>query len=291
MNFFSKNNLKNIKTISLFFLILIAFSFSACDSHDGQKLDSRNWTLTWSDEFDGTTGTLPDASKWVFDIGTGNDGWGNKELQVYTNRPENASLDGKGNLVITAIKESFGTSQYTSARIKTKGILEQKYGRFEARLITPYGQGLWPAFWMLGNNIEEQEDSDPATVTWPLCGEIDVMEMRGQKPSTTLGTLHGPGYSGVGSISNTYTLINNRFDTDFHVFAVEWDADKIDFFVDGYLFKRINKSEVEAKGQWVYDHPFYLLLNVAVGGNFLDNPNSTTSFPQKMTIDYVRVYQ
>lgn len=278
MNIFSKNN---IKAFGFFPLLLI--TMAACESHDGQKIDTKYNTLVWSDDFNGTAGSLPDAGKWVFDIGTGTNGWGNNELQTYTNRPENASLDGKGNLVITARKESFGSSAYTSARIKTKGILEQKYGRFEARLISPYSQGLWPAFWMLGNDID--------AVGWPLCGEIDIMEIKGQAPSTMSSALHGPGYSGANPILNSYTLINNRFDTDFHVFAAEWDENKIDFFVDGYLFKRVSKSDVEAKGKWVYDHPFFLILNVAVGGGFPGNPNSSSVFPQTMTIDYVRVYQ
>lgn len=281
--------MKKIALKKITLLSIIAISFIGCDSHDGQKVDSKYSTLVWSDDFSGVAGTLPDASKWAYDIGTGANGWGNKELEYYTNRPENISLDGDGNLVITAIKESFQGSSYTSARIKTKGILEQKYGRFEARLQTPYGQGLWPAFWMLGSNDD--------TVTWPLCGEIDIMEIRGQKPSITNASLHGPGYYGSNPITDSYTLINNRFDTSFHIFAVEWDENKIDFFVDGYLYQRVNKSDVDNKvvygvtRKWVYDHPFYLILNVAVGGNFLGDPNASTSFPQKMIIDYVRVYQ
>jgi len=289
MTFFSKNIIKKTKIIGMFPLILVAIS--ACDTHDGQKIDLKYNTLVWSDEFDGTSGTLPDATKWTYDLGTGDNGWGNGELQSYTNRPQNVSLDGKGNLIITAIKESYGSSGYTSARIKTKGILEQKYGRFEARLISPYSQGLWPAFWMLGNNIEVGDDLDPLTVKWPFCGEIDIMEIRGQKPSTMSSALHGPGYSGANPILNAYTLINDRFDTGYHIYAAEWSENQIDFFVDGYLFKRITKAEVEAKGEWVYDHPFFLILNVAVGGSFSGNPNDSSIFPQTMTIDYVRVYQ
>ncbi len=262
------------------FLSIIAITFLGCNSDDKQNIEQRNWQLSWSDEFDGAAGELPDASKWAFDIGTGTNGWGNSELQYYTNRPENVSQDGNGNLVITAIKESFSSSQYTSARIKTKDLFAQKYGRFEARLQTPYGQGLWPAFWLLGINIDQ--------VNWPQCGEIDVMELRGQLPSTVNGTLHGPGFSGANAISGSYTYTNDRFDVGFHVFAVEWDADKIDFFVDGFLYKRLGKSDVT--GEWVYDNPFFMILNVAVGGNYVGNPNSGTPFPQKMTIDYVRVY-
>ncbi len=275
------NNLSLIKSSKYFALFMLVIA-SSCNVDSSQKLEKHNWQLAWSDDFDGTSGTLPDATKWTYDIGTGDNGWGNKELEYYTNRPENISMDGNGNLVITAIKESFQGSSYTSARIKTKGLLEQKYGRFEARIKTPYGQGLWPAFWMLGANSE--------TATWPLCGEIDIMELRGQKPNLVQSALHGPGYYGANPITGTNVLPNSRYDTEFHIFAVEWDENKIDFFVDNYLFRRVEKTEVESKGQWVYDHPFYLLLNVAVGGNFLGDPNTQTSFPQKMTIDYVKVY-
>ncbi len=272
-----------IKHIDKFIAILMLFMAVSCNTDTSQKLPSHNWQMTWSDEFNGAAGVLPDATKWSYDIGTGTNGWGNSELEYYTNRPQNISMDGNGNLVITAIKESYQGAAYTSARIKTKGIFEQKYGRFEARLKTPFGQGLWPAFWMLGNNVD--------TATWPLCGEIDIMELRGQTPNIIQSTIHGPGYSGTNGISATNGLINSRYDNQFHLFAVEWDETKLDFFVDDYLFKRIQKSEVETKGQWVYDNPFFLILNVAVGGNFVGNPSSLTPFPQTMTIDYVRVYK
>ncbi len=272
-----------IKHIGKCVAIMTLVVLVSCNTDSSQKLAQHNWQLTWSDEFNGAAGDLPDASKWSYDIGTGNNGWGNNELEYYTNRPQNISMDGNGNLVITAIKESFQSSNYTSARIKTKGILEQKYGRFEARLKTPFGQGLWPAFWMLGNNVD--------TATWPLCGEIDIMELRGQAPNIIQSTLHGPGYSGNNGISGTNVLVNSRYDNQFHLFAVEWNENKIDFFVDNYLFKTIAKSDVETKGQWVYDHPFFLILNVAVGGNFGGDPTNLTPFPQTMTIDYVRVYQ
>lgn len=268
-----KSAIKNITLLSI-----MAISLLGCNPDDKQTIEKRNWELAWSDEFDGAAGELPDPTKWTYDIG--NNGWGNQELQNYTSRPENVSKDGNGNLVITAIKENFGGSQYTSARIKTQNLFAQAYGRFEARLITPYGQGVWPAFWMLGSNNE--------TVSWPQCGEIDIMELRGQQPSTVAGSLHGPGYSGGNAITGSYSLKNNRFDLDYHIFAVEWDARKIDFFVDGFLYNRINKSDLP--GEWVYDHPFFMILNVAVGGNYVGFPAEQTPFPQKMTIDYIRVY-
>ena len=277
-----KNYLLNknyILTVSV--VIVLLFSMASCNPDTAQNVEKRNWELTWSDEFDGAAGVLPDATKWTYDIGNG--GWGNQELQYYTNRPENVSLDGNGNLVITAKSESFGGSSFTSARIKTQGLFEQAYGRFEARLKTPYGPGIWPAFWMLGANNE--------TVAWPQCGEIDIMELKGHQPSILHGTLHGPGYSGGNAITDTYALENSRFDSGYHIFAVEWDTEKIDFYVDGYLYQRISKSTVNTKGEWVYDHPFFMILNIAVGGTFAGFPTSETPFPQKMTIDYVRAYK
>ena len=264
------------------FSIFALIFMSACNE-EGQVLPQRNWQLTWSDDFIGRADSIPATSKWAYDIGRGANGWGNNELQYYTARKENVSLDGKGNLVITAVKESYMGASYTSARIKTQGKFTQKYGRFEARIQTPYGQGLWPAFWMLGDNVD--------TATWPLCGEIDIMEQRGQAPSVLNAAIHGPGYSGGNPISGSYVLRNSRFDTDFHLYAVEWFEDRIDFFVDDLLYYRITKDDVAEKGEWVYDHPFFMLLNVAVGGSYVGSPNTNTSFPQKMTIDYVKVYQ
>lgn len=261
-----------------YFLILLVFAFTGCERDADQNLEQRDWQLVWSDDFDGVAGQLPDPSKWTYDIGTGQDGWGNLELQYYTNNLENVSTDGNGNLVISALR--IGNS-FTSARIKTQGLFAQKYGRFEARLKTPYGPGLWPAFWMLGENIE--------TVSWPNCGEIDIMELRGQEPHIIHGTIHGPGYSGGNPISKSYSLVNDRFDVDFHLYAIEWDEYKIDFFVDGYLYQRIERKDVP--GEWVYDQPFFIILNVAVGGNYVGFPTTQTPFPQKMVIDYVKVYQ
>lgn len=260
--------------------LLLLIALFGCKTDDFQKIDHRNWNLVWNDEFNDSTGVLPDSAKWAFDIGTGQGGWGNQELQYYTDRPENVSMDGLGNLVITAKSEGFAGSAFTSARITTKGLFDQQYGRFEARLKTPYGPGIWPAFWMVGSDIE--------SVGWPQCGEIDIMELRGQQPDIIGGSLHGPGYSGGNPITKRYALVNDRFDTEYHIFAIEWDENKIDFFVDDFLYQRIDRSEVS--GEWVYDHPFFIILNVAVGGNYVGFPTSQTPFPQMMIIDYVRVY-
>jgi beta-glucanase (GH16 family) len=262
-------------------IIVLAFSMVSCEADKNQKLEDRNWQLTWSDEFDGAAGQAPDPSKWVFDIGTGDNGWGNQELQYYTDRPDNVSLDGNGNLVITAKRELFSGAPFTSGRIKTQGLFSQKYGRFEARLKTPYGPGLWPAFWLLGSNI--------TTVNWPQCGEIDVMELRGQQPNIINGSIHGPGYSGGEAITRGYGFTNDRFDVDFHIFAIEWGEEYIDFFVDEVLYSRITPEDVP--GEWVYNNEFFILLNVAVGGTYVGFPTSMTPFPQQMTIDYIRVYR
>ncbi|HMW26153.1 MAG TPA: glycoside hydrolase family 16 protein [Ferruginibacter sp.] len=273
------SSLTSLKTAVLG--ILVVLLAGGCEKAAIQTLPERNWELAWSDDFTGAAGSAPDAGKWAFDIGTGSNGWGNSELQYYTNRPENIKLDGNGMLVITAKSESYAGSGFTSARIKTKGLFAQQYGRFEARIKTPTGPGLWPAFWMLGANID--------TKPWPQCGEIDIMEQRGQQPSVTWGSVHGPGYSGGGAISKPYGLVNGRFDTEFHVYAVEWGEDYIDYFVDNYLFQRITPETVT--GDWVYNTPFFLLLNVAVGGNFVGFPTTGTPFPQSMYVDYVKVYK
>ncbi len=275
-----KNNLK-IVTVAIYSLILVAFF--GCKKDNEQKLENRNWQLVWSDEFNGTAGTSPDSTKWKFDIGVGpnSNGWGNAELEYYTNKTTNASIDSNGYLAITARKESFGGSSFTSSRIITKASFNQTYGRFEARIKTPWGPGIWPAFWLLGSDVD--------TVGWPQCGEIDIMELRGQNPDIINGTVHGPGYSGGNSITKIFALENDRFDVNFHVFAVEWGSDYIDFFVDKTLYQRITPENIT--GKWVFNHPFFIILNLAVGGNYVGFPSNLTPFPQTMFVDYVRVYK
>lgn len=261
-------------------LVLIAILVAGCEQQPVQTLPERTWTLTWSDEFEVALGNSPDTSKWTFDIGTGAGGWGNAELQYYTNRPSNVQLDGDGHLVITARREAYAGSGFTSARLKTQGLFSQRYGRFEARIKTPSGPGVWPAFWMLGDNF--------ADVSWPQCGEIDIMEQRGQQPAITHGSVHGPGYSGANAKTKSYGLMEGRFDTDFHLYAIEWGSDYIDFFVDDYLYQRIQPSDLS--GEWVFNQPFFIILNIAVGGNFVGYPTTATPFPQQMIVDFVRVY-
>jgi beta-glucanase (GH16 family) len=271
------------RPLSLFcyYLVPIALFLLGCEQQPVQSLPQRTWTLTWSDEFDGAVGSSPDTSKWKFDIGTGVNGWGNSELEYYTNRPSNVQLSGDGHLVITARRESYAGSGFTSARLKTQGLFSQKYGRFEAKIKTPSGPGVWPAFWLLGDNITE--------VSWPQCGEIDIMEQRGQQPAITHGSVHGPGYSGANAKTKPYALMEGRFDTDFHIYAIEWGPDYIDFFVDDYLYQRIQPGDLS--GEWVYNQPFFIILNVAVGGNYVGYPTTATPFPQSMIVDFVRVYK
>lgn len=272
-----KSNKKHV--LILFVFALILFIVPSCDNSLDPEVP--NWQLVWQDEFDGPAGQSPDPSNWTYDIGTGDNGWGNDELQYYTDRPENISLDGTGNLLITARRESFGGRPFTSARIKTQGLFEQAYGRFEANIKLPWGPGIWPAFWLLGSGVE--------TVGWPQCGEIDIMEYRGQQTNLINGTVHGPGYSGGNSVTKTYGFENKRFDTDFHLFAVEWGETYIRFYVDDVLYQEIKPEDLP--GTWVFDKPFFLILNVAVGGNYVGFPTSQTPFPQTMLVDYVRVYK
>lgn len=273
---------KNSILINIALLMVCACTYWSCQEDDN-ALVKRNYQLVWEDNFEGAVGKSPDASKWTYDIGVGpgNDGWGNSELQYYTNRPENVSLDGAGNLAITARRESYAGRAFTSARINTKGVFSQAYGRFEARIKMPWGPGIWPAFWMLGSNIDQ--------ISWPKCGEIDIMEYRGQEPNLVHGTLHGPGYSGGAAITKSFGFTNNRFDVDFHLYAVEWGEDYIDFYVDDNLYQRLRSADLP--GEWVYNQPFFTILNLAVGGNYVGFPTTQTPFPQTMLVDYVKIYK
>ncbi len=252
-----------------------------------------NWQLVWSDEFNGDAGAAPNAKVWGNEVGDGTaygiTGWGNDELQYYTPGGENAAADGQGNLVITtaaadgSLQCYYGPCKYTSARLLTKNRFEVAYGRAEARVKVPVGAGLWPAFWMLGTDIDR--------VGWPMTGEIDIMEHVGRLPNEIFGTLHGPGYSGGNSYGKVVNLGKPVAD-DFHTFAVEWQPDKITWLLDGVAYFTATPADTFLAGkQWVYNHPFYMLLNVAVGGNFGGTVGSSTTFPQQTLVDYVRLYQ
>jgi beta-glucanase (GH16 family) len=243
----------------------------------------------WHDEFDGPAGASFDRGKWVAD--TGGHGFGNQEREFYTTRAENVALDGDGHLVITARAEPpssahecwYGSCRYTSTRLKTKGLFAQAYGRFEARIRIPRGQGLWPAFWMLGADID--------SIGWPQSGEIDIMENIGREPAVAHGTLHGPGYSGANGIGRADTLTRGAYADDFHVYGVSWRPNEIRWYVDGRQYHRMTPADLPRGTKWVFDHPFFLLLNVAVGGGWPGDPDASTTFPQQMIVDYVRVYR
>jgi beta-glucanase (GH16 family) len=241
---------------------------------------SGGWILVWSDEFNRADGSPPDPAKWGYAIG--GKGWGNHELEHYTSSTNNVRIED-GKLVIEARQESPGGSNYTSARLLTKGKWSGTFGRFEARVKVPRGQGFWPAFWMLGESTN--------SVRWPACGEIDIMENLGREPGMVHGTVHGPGYSGAGGIGGPFTLPSGEaFADDFHVFAVECETNWIRWLVDDHPYFTITPASLPEHAQWVFNRPKYLLLNLAVGGGWPGNPDRTTTFPQQMLVDYVRVY-
>lgn len=233
------------------------------------------WNLVWHDEFDGKT---IDRSNWTYDLGGG--GWGNGEAEYYTSRPENARVEN-GNLVIEAHQEKFEGSYYTSARLKTQGLQSFQYGRVEARLKVPAGAGLWPAFWMLGSNFNGSN--------WPDCGEIDIMEYIGKEPDLIMGTLHGPGYSGALGKTKWNRQKYNIAD-DFHTYAVEWDTNQVSWFFDGVKYSTVTRADLGDR-KWVFDQPFFIILNLAVGGQLPGPVGFQTTFPAQLLVDYVRVYQ
>ncbi|MBQ4822343.1 glycoside hydrolase family 16 protein [Aquimarina sp. MMG016] len=278
---------KNLNKI-IGFLVISCLFIMSCTTDENQTVVTFT-NLVAEDNFD-VDGQI-NTSFWNFDIGDGSEqglpGWGNNELQFYTDRSENVTVEN-GFLLITAKEENFNGAQYTSARIQTKGKFQQRYGRFEARIRLPFGQGMWPAFWLLG------DDSDGNI--WPQIGEIDIMENTGDAPTEIFGTVHGPGYSGEDSISKTYTLENDRVDTGFHIYGIEWGADYINYYIDDVLYYQITPEDVneetDGQGTWVFnDRQFYIILNLAIGGNLPGPPNAETVFPQTMVVDYVRVYQ
>jgi beta-glucanase (GH16 family) len=234
------------------------------------------YSLAWSDEFNETT---LDTTVWGFD--TGNNGWGNNELENYTNRTNNVSLQN-GKLVIHALKESFGGSSYTSARIKTQGKKEFTYGRIDIRAILPKSQGIWPALWMLGSTTN--------SAGWPACGESDIMELLGEAPNKVYGTLHYGTSASPQQKGDSYLLNKGTFSDQFHVFSMEWKQDQIQLFVDNNLYLTVNKADI-APYSYPFNTPFFFIFNIAVGGDWPGSPDATTYFPQWMIVDYVRVYQ
>jgi len=268
-------------------LFLSSLSFMSCDPDETQTVATLT-NLVMQDEFD-SNGT-PNPTMWNLLEGDGTaqgiPGWGNNELQNYTARTENVTVQN-GVLIITADKESYQGSAYTSARLSTKGLFQKQYGRFEAKIKLPTGKGIWPAFWLLG-------DDENGTLSWPQTGEIDIMEYLGDSPTEVFGSIHGPNYSGANAITKKYEILNDRFDNGFHIFGIEWSPNAINYYIDGDLYQSITpetvKQETNGAGEWVFNRPFYIILNIAVGGNLPGSPNENTIFPQRMIVDYVRVY-
>ena len=267
------------------------------------------YQLVWSDEFDAPVAAPPDPTRWNIDVGNDGPGaelgWGNNELEFYTAGAENVRQEG-GFLLLTARKDNVagltcwnGPCAYTSGRINSQGKFTAQYGRIEARIQVPgAGKGLWPAWWMLGHDF-------PIPTDWPACGEIDVMETVGSEPSSVSGTLHGPGYSDDAGITQAYSRPDQAsFANDFHVYAIEWQQGVVRFLVDDVPYQcvvadlalsaqcgDVPVKTVPAGTQWVFDQPFYLVLNLAVGGSWPGSPSSFTVFPAQMRVDWVRVYQ
>jgi beta-glucanase (GH16 family) len=253
-------------------------------SKNNQNLLADNgWKLVWSEEFDGPE---IDLSKWDYDID--GHGWGNNELQYYTKEKRNAYIED-GKLIIKALKEEYEGSPYTSAKLVTRGKVDWTYGRFEIRAKLPQGQGIWPAIWMMPTDLEIHGE-------WPSCGEIDILELCGHEPNKVHGTLHmgNPHYYKGGD----FTLKNGTFADDFHTFTLDWTPTEMRWYIDGQLYYKSSEwytREEEASEKQPYNapfnKPFYLMLNLAVGGNWPGYPNEETVFPQTFEVDYIRIYQ
>jgi len=274
-------------------VLLACTSASSAPRPDTTSSPAPELKQVWADEFDGPADSRIDSTKWHYDLGdgcqSGNCGWGNQEKEWYTSASENVSLNGLGQLRIVArpavagLRCYYGACRYTSAKITTHGTLDVAPGRVEARIKLPAGQGLWPAFWLLGINI--------GAVGWPQCGELDIMENHGSNMTSTSSAMHGPGYSGNTPFVHSYQLAAGSFAEDFHTFAVEWDSSRAVFFVDGKQHYVIQRNDVERHGNWVFGQPFFIILNLAVGGTFDGDPRSDVVLPATMLVDYVRVYQ
>lgn len=267
----------------LFCTSLLAFSAVSCTAGSGSKSGGKEpekpWKLVWNDEFDGPNGTAVDSSKWKSETGN-NGGWGNAELEYYTDSVNNCYQEN-GNLIIKAIKEEKEGYDYTSARIITQGKFDFKYGKIEMKAKLPRGNGIWPAFWMLGSSFD--------TAGWPKCGEIDIMEHIGKMPSKVHGTLHAMGYSGNAGITDSIKSKTSLYD-NYHTYTLEWNEKGLKWYFDGKRYHEVDKEEIDS-GIWPFDDKFFILLNLAVGGYWPGYPDESSQFPQTYTIDYVRVYQ
>jgi beta-glucanase (GH16 family) len=277
------------KQIDLFFCISLVLSACALSistplptstpqptaTPASQAWEREGWNMVWHDEFEGSE---LDHTNWTFDIGS--NGWGNEEWETYTDKPENVRVEN-GILIIEAMEDAGlpAGQPYSSARIKTQGLHSWQYGRIEARIKLPYGQGIWPAFWMLGDNNK----------IWPATGEIDIMEFIGKEPNTIHATVHAPGYSGGGGVTTSINVPGDTLQNDFHIYAVEWELNEIRWYFDDQEYFKLTPEDVPS--EWIFDHEFFIIMNLAVGGIWPGYPDDTTVFPQQMLVDYVRVYQ
>jgi beta-glucanase (GH16 family) len=260
-------------------MLLAVFILGACTMQTPEPTPAAwnrpGWNIVWHDEFDGPQ---LDRTSWTFD--RGGSGWGNQELQAYTDLPQNVRVEN-GMLVIEAREEPelVGARNHSSARIKTQGLHSWQYGRIEARIKLPYGQGIWPAFWMLGDNMRG----------WPASGEIDILEFIGREPDRIYATVHAPGYSGGDGVGSHLLVPAESLRNDFHVYAVEWEENEIRWYFDDQQYFKLTPADVP--DEWIFDHPFFIILNLAVGGRWPGYPDETTVFPQFLYVDHVRVYQ
>jgi len=260
-------------------LLLTALVGCTATSEDTGPV-STGWTQVWADEFDGTAGSAP-ADHWVPDVG--GDGWGNSQLEHNTDRTDNAFLDGGGHLVIRALREDYEGNAYTSARLTTRDTVEHGPARIEASIQVPQGAGIWPAFWLLGADFPE--------VGWPGCGEIDILEVRGSQPERVITTVHGPGYSGGEGVGTATVLPDATASETFHTYAVDIDPEHIVWWIDGQRVHTVRPGDLPGGTAWAFDDPFFIILNVAVGGHFVEPPSEDTPFPADMVVDYVRVFE
>jgi len=288
--FFSVSNSSENGTFSAVLALVLGLSL-ACSGGDGTlgtptvtTPPTAQWVQVWSDEFEGPAGTPVDGCS------AGICGWGNNEKENYSTDPATISLNGQGQLMIVAQRAPagltcyYGPCRYTSAKITTKAKMLANPGRVEARIKLSAGQGLWPAFWMLGHLCG-------AGTPWPACGEIDIMENKGSQPTSTSSAMHGSGYSGATPFAHTNTLTSGNYTDSFHTFAVEWDSVSIRFFVDDIPHYGVTSDAIARYGPSILNQSFYVILNLAVGGNFDGDPQSDTIFPATMLVDYVRVFE
>lgn len=270
-------------------MLLLALALISCDSSPDSGEEETaieappGWALVWNDEFNGSS---IDAAKWNHEVNAS--GGGNNELQYYTQRKKNSFVEN-GNLVIEAHRERFmdveGTRDYTSARMTTRGRGDWKYGRFEIRARLPKGQGIWPAIWMMPTASEYGG--------WAASGEIDIMEIIGSKPDLLHGTLHfGGSYPNNQSSGSSHQLSSGSLSSEFHTYAIEWKGGEIRWYIDDFLYSRKTEwNSANAAYPAPFDKEFFMILNVAVGGNWPGSPDASTVFPQRMEVDYVRVYE